>query len=416
LEGNKITLLYLAIIIGFYSAWSIGANDVANSMATIVGSRALTLRRAIIIAGIFEFLGAFLVGSHVTDTVRKGIIDPLFFASQPELLAYGMFSALLAAALFQHTATFFGLPVSTTHAIVGSLFGFGLIGAGVGSVNWGKIGIISSGWIISPLLGALVAFTLFHIIRKLILSKEQPYNAAVKVAPYLVFVLFTVIVLSIIYKGLKNLHLDFPFSQALAISLIIGLLGAYITWIVVKIDRTIPDHKEQYVKTEKLFGYLQIYTACYIAFAHGANDVANAMGPVAAIFSIFQTNTIIMKVNVPIWILLLGGIGIVVGLSTYGYKVIETIGRKITEITPTRGFAAEFSTATTVLIFSKLGLPISTTHTMVGSVIGIGFARGISTLNLQVIRNIITSWFITIPTAAILTVIIYKIILAIISL
>jgi PiT family inorganic phosphate transporter len=416
LEGNKITLLYLAIIIGFYSAWSIGANDVANSMATIVGSRALTLRRAIIIAGIFEFLGAFLVGSHVTDTVRKGIIDPLFFASQPELLAYGMFSSLLAAALFQHTATFFGLPVSTTHAIVGSLFGFGLIGAGVGSVNWGKIGIISSGWIISPLLGALVAFTLFHIIRKLILSKEQPYNAAVKVAPYLVFVLFTVIVLSIIYKGLKNLHLDFPFSQALAISLIIGLLGAYITWIVVKIDRTIPDHKEQYVKTEKLFGYLQIYTACYIAFAHGANDVANAMGPVAAIFSIFQTNTIIMKVNVPIWILLLGGIGIVVGLSTYGYKVIETIGRKITEITPTRGFAAEFSTATTVLIFSKLGLPISTTHTMVGSVIGIGFARGISTLNLQVIRNIITSWFITIPTAAILTVIIYKIILAIISL
>lgn len=416
MEGNKITLLYLAIIIGFYSAWSIGANDVANSMATIVGSRALTLRRAIIIAGIFEFLGAFLVGSHVTDTVRKGIIDPLFFASQPELLAYGMFSALLAAALFQHTATFFGLPVSTTHAIVGSLFGFGLIGAGVGSVNWGRIGIISSGWIISPLLGALVAFTLFHIIRKLILSKEQPYNAAVKVAPYLVFVLFTVIVLSIIYKGLKNLHLDFPFSQALAISLIIGLLGAYITWIVVKIDRTIPDHKEQYVKTEKLFGYLQIYTACYIAFAHGANDVANAMGPVAAIFSIFQTNTIIMKVNVPIWILLLGGIGIVVGLSTYGYKVIETIGRKITEITPTRGFAAEFSTATTVLIFSKLGLPISTTHTMVGSVIGIGFARGISTLNLQVIRNIITSWFITIPTAAILTVIIYKIILAIISL
>lgn len=416
MEGNKITLLYLAIIIGFYSAWSIGANDVANSMATIVGSRALTLRRAIIIAGIFEFLGAFLVGSHVTDTVRKGIIDPLFFASQPELLAYGMFSALLAAALFQHTATFFGLPVSTTHAIVGSLFGFGLIGAGVGSVNWGRIGIISSGWIISPLLGALVAFTLFHIIRKLILSKEQPYNAAVKVAPYLVFVLFTVIVLSIIYKGLKNLHLDFPFSQALAISLIIGLLGAYITWIVVKIDRTIPDHKEQYVKTEKLFGYLQIYTACYIAFAHGANDVANAMGPVAAIFSIFQTNTIIMKVNVPIWILLLGGIGIVAGLSTYGYKVIETIGRKITEITPTRGFAAEFSTATTVLIFSKLGLPISTTHTMVGSVIGIGFARGISTLNLQVIRNIITSWFITIPTAAILTVIIYKIILAIISL
>jgi len=385
-------------------------------MATVVSSRALTLRRAIIIAGIFEFLGAFLVGSHVTDTVRKGIIDPLFFVSQPELLAYGMFSALLAAAIFQHTATFFGLPVSTTHAIVGSLFGFGLIGAGVGSVNWGKIGIISSGWVISPLLGAIVAFTLFNIIRKLIFAKDQPYQAAVKVAPFLVLVQFTTIALSIIYKGLKNLHLDFPFSQALSISLLFGGLGAYITWMVVKGDRVLKDPKEQYKKVQKIFAHLQIYTASYIAFAHGANDVANAIGPVAAIFSIFKTNTIIMKVNIPIWILLLGGIGIVAGLSTYGYKVIETIGRKITEITPTRGFTAEFSTATTVLIFSKLGIPISTTHTMVGSVIGVGFARGIATLNLRVILNIITSWFITIPTAAILTVIIYKVILFITTL
>ena len=406
----------MAIIIGFYSAWSIGANDVANSMATVVSSRALTLRRAIIIAGIFEFLGAFLVGSHVTDTVRKGIIDPLFFASQPELLAYGMFSALLAAAIFQHTATFFGLPVSTTHAIVGSLFGFGLIGAGVGSVNWSKIGIISSGWVISPLLGAIVAFILFNIIRKLIFSRDQTYQSAVKVAPFLVLVQFTTISLSIIYKGLKNLHLDFPFSQALSISLLFGGLGAYITWMVIKGDRALKNQKEQYEKVQKIFAHLQIYTASYIAFAHGANDVANAIGPVAAIFSIFKTNTIIMKVNIPIWILLLGGIGIVAGLSTYGYKVIETIGRKITEITPTRGFTAEFSTATTVLIFSKLGIPVSTTHTMVGSVIGVGFARGIATLNLRVILNIITSWFITIPTAAILTVIIYKVILFITTL
>jgi PiT family inorganic phosphate transporter len=389
---------------------------VANSMATVVSSRALTLRRAIIIAGIFEFLGAFLVGSHVTDTVRKGIIDPLFFVSQPELLAYGMFSALLAAAIFQHTATFFGLPISTTHAIVGSLFGFGLIGAGVDSVNWSKIGVISFGWVISPLLGAIVAFALFNIIRKLIFAKDQPYQAAVKVAPFLVLVQFTTISLSIIYKGLKNLHLDFPFSQALSISLLVGGLGAYITWMVIKGDRALTDQKEQYEKVQKIFAHLQIYTASYIAFAHGANDVANAMGPVSAIFSIFQTNTIIMKVNIPIWILLLGGIGIVAGLSTYGYKVIETIGRKITEITPTRGFTAEFSTATTVLIFSKFGIPISTTHTMVGSVIGIGFARGIATLNLRVIRNIITSWFITIPTAAILTVIIYKVTLFITTL
>ena len=382
-------------------------------MGTVVGSRAVTLKRAIIIAGIFEFLGAFLVGSHVTNTVRKGIIDPLFFSAQPELLAYGMFSALLAAAIFQHIATLFSIPVSTTHAIVGAIFGFGLIGAGISSVNWSKIGLISSGWIISPLLGGLVSFTLFNIIRKLILAKEHPYQAAIKVTPVIVFVQFSTIVLSVIYKGLKNLHLDFPFFQALLIALTVGIMAAYITWIIFKKDTILPDQKEQYEKTEKIFGHLQIYTACYIAFAHGANDVANAMGPVAAIFSISQTNSIIMKVTVPTWILIMGGIGIVLGLSTYGYKVIETIGKKITEITPTRGFAAEFSTATTVLVFSRLGLPISTTHTMVGSVIGVGFARGIATLNLRVIRNIITSWFITIPVAAILTVIIYEVILLI---
>ena len=382
-------------------------------MGTVVGSRAVTLKRAIIIAGIFEFLGAFLVGSHVTNTVRKGIIDPLFFTAQPELLAYGMFSALLAAAIFQHIATLFSIPVSTTHAIVGAIFGFGLIGAGISSVNWSKIGLISFGWIISPLLGGLVSYTLFNIIRKLILAKEHPYQAAIKVTPVIVFVQFSTIVLSVIYKGLKNLHLDFPFFQALLIALTVGIMAAYITWIIFKKDPILPDQKEQYEKTEKIFGHLQIYTACYIAFAHGANDVANAMGPVAAIFSISQTNSIIMKVTVPTWILIMGGIGIVIGLSTYGYKVIETIGKNITEITPTRGFAAEFSTATTVLVFSRLGLPISTTHTMVGSVIGVGFARGIATLNLRVIRNIITSWFITIPVAAILTVIIYKVILLI---
>jgi PiT family inorganic phosphate transporter len=380
-------------------------------MATVVGSRAVTLKRAILIAAVFEFLGAFLVGSHVTNTVRKGIIDPLFFASQPELLAYGMFSALLAAAIFQHLATFLGFPVSTTHAIVGSLFGFGLIGAGVSSVNWSKIMVISSGWIISPLLGATVAYSIFQIIRKFILAKENPYQAAIKVAPYLVFVQFTTIVLSIIYKGLKNLHLDFPFSQALLIACSVGLFSAYLTWSLIKQDTALPDQKEQYVKVENIFARLQVFTACYIAFAHGANDVANAIGPVAAIFSIVQTKTIIMKVSVPPWILMLGGLGIVVGLSTYGYKVIETIGKKITEITPTRGFSAEFATATTVLVFSKLGMPISTTHTMVGAVIGVGFARGIATLNLRVIRNIFTSWLVTIPAAAIFTVIIYRIIL-----
>jgi PiT family inorganic phosphate transporter len=364
-------------------------------MATVVSSRALTLKRAIFIAAIFEFAGAFFVGSHVTDTVRKGIIDPLFFVGQPELLAYGMFAALLAAAIFQHAATFFGFPVSTTHAIVGALFGFGIMGAGFSSVNWSKIGVISSGWIISPLLGALVSFILFQIIRKFILAKDNPYQAITRAAPLIVFVQCT---------------------QALLIAVSLGILCASLTWEVMRRRKTNVAKDEQYVQVEKVFAILQVYTASYIAFAHGANDVANAIGPVAAIFSIIKTNTIIMKVTVPPWILMLGGVGIVVGLSTYGYKVIETIGKKITEITPSRGFAAEFATASTVLIFSKLGLPVSTTHTMVGSVIGVGFARGIATLNLRVIRNIFASWFITIPSAALLTVIIYWIILRLSSL
>ncbi len=384
-------------------------------MATVVSSRALTLKRAVLIAAFFEFAGAFLVGSHVTDTVRKGIIDPMFFANEPMLLAYGMFAALIAAAIFQHGATFFGFPVSTTHSIVGALFGFGLISAGPSSVNWTKIAVISSGWVISPLLGAIVAFLLFQIIRKYILSKENPYQSTVKAAPFLVFVQFTIIVLSIIYKGLKNLHLDFPFSQAFLIAFAVGILCACLTWELLRRKRTELDKTEQYAKVERVFSTLQVFTASYIAFAHGANDVANAIGPVAAIFSILKTSTIIMKVAVPPWILIMGGLGIVVGLSTYGFKVIETIGKKITEITPSRGFSAEFATATTVLVFSKLGLPISTTHTMVGSVIGVGFARGIATLNLRVIRNIVTSWFFTIPIAAVLTVIIYEIILLITS-
>lgn len=384
-------------------------------MATVVCSRSLTLKRAIVVAAVFEFAGAFFVGSHVTDTVRKGIVDPLFFAGQPELLAYGMFAALLSAAFFQHAASFFGFPVSTTHAIVGALFGFGLIAAGPDAVNWSAIGIISSGWIISPLLGALVSFILFQLIRKYILAKDDPYLAIIRAAPLLVFVQSTIIVLAVIYKGLKNLHLDLPFSQALLIGMSLGILSASLSWEIMRRRKKRTDRDKAYVKVEKVFAVLQVYTASYLAFAHGANDVANAVGPVAAIFSIIDTNTVIMQITVPPWILMMGGVGIVLGLSTYGYKVIETIGNKITEITPSRGFAAEFATATTVLVFSKLGLPISTTHTMVGSVIGVGFARGIATLNFRVIGNIVTSWFVTIPSSALLTVILYWIILSLSS-
>lgn len=382
-------------------------------MGTVVGSRSLTLRRAIVLAGIFEFCGAFFVGSHVTNTVRKGIIDIGFFTNTPELLAYGMFAALLSAALFQHIATFFGMPVSTTHAIVGSVFGFGLITTGFSSIHWGKVVSIAATWVLSPVLGGIMGFSLFVVIRRLVLSKEYPYKAVRRIAPYLVFVLFTILVLAVFYKGLKNLHLDLMFSYALLYAMAVGAVAFLITRFILKKrgdtqTETVSIYDE-YSRTEKVFGILQLFTCSYIAFAHGANDVANAIGPLAAIFTIVKSGTVQMKVEVPLWILTLGGTGIVIGLLTYGYKVVETIGKKITEITPSRGFCAEFSAATTVLLCSKLGIPVSTTHTIVGAVIGVGYARGLATMDTRVIRNIFFSWILTIPIAAISTVIVYKI-------
>jgi len=386
-------------------------------MGTVVGSRSLTLKQAVILAGIFEFCGAVFVGSHVTNTVRKGIIDIGFFTNAPELLAYGMFAALLSAALFQHAATFYGMPVSTTHAIVGSVFGFGLITAGAGSVHWGKIAAIAATWFFSPVLGGIMAFFLFLVIRRLILSRQHPYDAVIKVAPYLIFFLFFVLVLAVFYKGLKNLHLDLSFSQALFFAVIIGIAASAVSSLLLtkKKARLINRSSayDEFNHAEKVFGVLQLFTCSYIAFAHGANDVANAIGPLAAIASIIKSGTVEMKVGVPLWTLLLGGAGIVIGLATYGYKVTETIGRRITEITPSRGFCAEFSAATTVLACSKMGIPISTTHTIVGAVIGVGYARGIATLDTGIIKKIFLSWIITIPSAAVLTVIIYKILLAV---
>ncbi len=410
-------LLYLAVAVGFYSAWSIGANDVANSMGTVVGSRALSIKKAIILAGIFEFCGAFFVGSHVTDTVRKGIIDVGLFTNTPEMLAFGMFAALLSTAMFLHAATFYGMPVSTTHSIVGSIFGFGLITTGVGSVHWGTIFSIAASWVLSPLFGGILAFLLFILIRKLVLSRDKPFAAIIKTAPYLTFALFTTLMLAIFYKGLKNLNLDLPFFTALLYASCIGLVAAFITRAaLLRWNRKLPKAATleiEYANTEKVFGVLQLFTCSYIAFAHGANDVANAIGPLAAVVSIIKSGSVQMQVQVPLWILGLGGVGIVIGLATYGYRVMATIGKKITEITPSRGFCAEFSAATTVLVCSKMGMPVSTTHTIVGAVIGVGFARGISTLDTKVITRIFTSWLLTIPIAAAITILIYKILIAI---
>ncbi len=401
----------IAIVAGFYMAWTIGANDVANAMGTSVGSGALTLKQAVIVAAFFEFAGAFLVGSHVTDTIRKGMVDPSVFSSSPEVLMLGMLSALLAAAVWLQAATHWGLPVSTTHSIVGAVVGFAVVAAGVEGINWSKVWQIVASWVISPVMGGVISATVFIFLRNRVLDNKKPFEAVKKNAPYLLFLLFGILTLSMVYKGLKNLKLDLSVYEALAVAAFVGFAAALAGRILIariKRDPVEPLNKEL-VAVEGVFRKLQIITACYMAFAHGANDVANAIGPLAAIYSITKTHAVAMTVEVPVWILLLGGAGIVIGLATWGYKVIETVGKKITEMTPSRGFSAEFGAATTVLICSKMGLPISTTHTLVGSVIGVGMARGLASLNMRVVRNIIYSWLITLPVAALLSIIFYKI-------
>lgn len=406
-------VLLIAVLVGLYMAWNIGANDVANAFGTSIGSKALTFKQVVLIAAIFEFAGAVLVGSHVTDTVRKGIIDSSLFTATPELFAYGMVSALLAASIWLHIASTIGWPVSTTHSIVGGIAGFGLVAGGFGAIAWGKMAQIVISWILSPLLGGAIAAAMFIFISRWIIDTENPHLQLKKVTPYLVFLVISTLFLSIIYKGLKNLHLDLPFNQALLIASLIGLFAAVIGKVL--IDKVEPGDKGGFDAVERVFRYLQILTACYVAFAHGANDVANSIGPVAAVISVIQTKTIQMKVEVPLWLLFIGGGGIVLGLATYGYKVIEMVGKKITEITPTRGFSAEFGAATTVLIASKLGLPVSTTHTLVGAIIGVGLARGMAALNLRVIRDIFISWGATIPFTAILTILFYKVLTALLT-
>jgi PiT family inorganic phosphate transporter len=350
------------------------------------------------VAAVFESAGAILVGAHVTSTIKGGILAPELFTDTPEIFMFGMAAALLGAAIWLLIATVLSLPVSTTHSIVGAVVGFGIIAVGWGNVNWGTMASIVLSWVVSPLCGGLIAFLTFTFISRKIILADSPYDATVRWAPLLVAIVGFTLSLSILYKGLKNLNLDLSFSVAgpacFAIGAVLGL--SMRAWL----KRRRRPAGFSVVAVERLFAGLQVITAAYVAFAHGANDVANAIGPLAGILQVYQEGTLAASAPVPIWILVMGGVGIVIGLATYGYKVIGTIGHQITSMTPTRGFSAEFGAATTVLAASRLGLPISTTHTLVGAVIGVGFARGLAALNLRVIRNIVTSWIITIPAAA----------------
>jgi len=397
--------LIMAVVFGFYMTWGIGANDVANAMGTSVGSGAITVKQAIVIAAIFEFLGAFIAGGQVTKTIRKGIIDPGAIEGSPELLVYGMLAALLAAAIWLMVASTKGWPVSTTHSIIGAIVGFTMAGIGVDAVNWAKIGGIVASWLVSPMLGGTIALLLMLSIRKLILNTDNPFEQAKKWAPMYVFLVGFIVTLVTAFKGLKHLKLELTGPQAFTLAIIVGVVVALVGRAMVnkiKVD-TSADKDYHFASVEKAFTPLMIFTACAMAFAHGSNDVANGIGPLAAVVSIVQSGGEVgQKAGLPIWILVLGGAGIVIGLATMGYKVMQTIGTKITELTPTRGYCATLAAATTVVLASKTGLPVSTTHIAVGAVMGVGLARGVGALDLRVIGNIIISWVVTLPAGGIL--------------
>ena len=402
-------LLILTVCFGFFMACGVGANDVANAMGTSVGAKAITIKQAILIAMVFEFAGAYLAGGEVTSTIRKGIIDPELLSSEPELLVYGMMSALLAAGIWLFVATTYGWPVSTTHSIVGAIVGFASVGISVEAVNWMKVGNIAASWVVSPVLAGTVAFFLSMSVRRFVFDTSDPFASAKRVIPFYIFMVGFVISMVTMVKGLKHVGLDLSFQQAILYSTVVAGLVCLIGIVALsRIKRVVASLNHDIVNIERMFGVLMLFTACAMAFAHGSNDVANAIGPLAAVNSIIESGGgVVQKARMPSWILFLGGAGIVAGLAVYGYRVMRTIGTHITELTPSSGFAAELAAATTVVLASAYSLPVSTTHTLVGGVLGVGLAKGLHALNLRVVGTIFLSWLVTLPAGAILAIIFF---------
>ena len=402
--GSEYYVLIIGYIFGFYMAWNIGANDVANSMASAVGARAITIRQAVFIAGILNVVGAVFIGSHVTKTIRKGIVSTDILAD-PHLALIGALAALLAAALWVSFATWKSLPVSTTHSIVGAMIGFGIMAGGFSVINWGKLGAVVLSWVISPVFSMAIAYLMFKTIVKFILSKDDPASQALKLAPYFISIAFFVVILSFLFKT--------PLGKRLAIGtplalLIAALLAMVLGFLAVKILRKFTK-KTNLSAEEEIFRKIQIGTSCYVALAQGANDVANAIGPLAVIYFLVKTGSVGANVPVPVFLLFFGGIGIACGIGMAGHRVMDTIGKKITTLTNTRGFSVDFAAATTVMVASKMGLPVSTTHAAVGGVMGVGLARGLEAVNFRIIFKIILYWILTVPAAAITSIVIFKI-------
>ena len=399
----------LAAAFGLFMAWGIGANDVANAIGPAVGSKAITIRQAIVIAAIFEFAGAVLAGGGVTNTIRKGIVDSSYLIDTPEILIIGMLASLLSAATWLFIASSRGWPVSTTHSIVGAVIGFGAVGVGFDAVNWGQVGGIITSWVLSPVLAGIFAWILFVSVQRLVLETDDPLRAARRWVPAYIFLTVFLITLVTLFKGLQYVGLDLSIEESYAYAAVVSAFVAWIGHIMIqRIAFDVEENREfQFATVERIFGVLMLITACAMAFAHGSNDVANAVGPVAAVVNIAQTGNVEQSSVVSPWLLVLGGVGIVVGLATYGHRVIATIGTRITNLTASRGFAAGLAAAATIVLASGTGLPISTTHTLVGAVLGVGLARGITAINLDVVSRIFMSWVITVPAGALLSVIFF---------
>jgi inorganic phosphate transporter, PiT family len=395
--GFETYILVIGYIFGFYMTWNIGANDVANSMASAVGAKAITLKQAVFIAGILNVLGATFLGSHVTDTIRKGIVSTHILAD-PNLALIGALSALLAAALWVSFATWKSLPVSTTHSIVGAMIGFGIMAGGVSVINWTKLGGVVLSWIISPLISMMISYLMLKVIIRFVISAQDSFYRAMKLAPIFIGLTCFVVVLSFLFKTPLGQSLSLKNHSALLLAVIASILMGYSGTLLLK--RFVKRVNKQ-SGAEEIFRKIQIGTSCYVALAQGANDVANAIGPLAVIYFLVKTGTVAETIPVPTFLLLFGGIGIACGISMAGYRVMETLGTKITTLTNTRGFSVDFAAATTVLIASKMGLPVSTTHAAVGGVMGVGLARGLEAVNFRIVIKIMVYWVLTVPAAAI---------------
>jgi len=389
-------IIGLASTIAFYMAWSIGANDVANSMSTAVGAKAITHKQAVLIAGVLVFLGAVLVGPHVAQTIKSEIIKVESINS--EVLVIGFISALLAAAIWATLSTWKEMPISTTHSIIGALMGFGIIAGGINYVNWLKIGSVVASWVLSPVVGCIIAFFVFKIIVRFIFAKEEPVSAAKIVGPVIIGFTGFLVAASLLFKTFISKNYNISDFQGLLISMTVAIVIGLIAIILLKKIQS--KKAEDYYTVENIFRNLQVGTSCYVAFSIGANDVANAIGPVAGIIPLAENGVLSSEASIPFWLLVLGGFGIAFGAMTWGKRVMKTVGERITSLTNTRGFSVDFGAATTVLIASRLGMPISTSHTVVGAVIGVGLARGLEAIDLSVIKKIVISWLLTLPIAA----------------